>query len=135
MGRNNLGGAHVKIDPKIESILNKALAGKEINREEAVELVKINEHSYEMYALMSVANTLTRRQFGNKGEIFAQVGINVWPCPRNCGFCSFGADWNVIESRVELSLEEVVERVLIVNRIDPLCANKIDPLENKNNQH
>ena len=26
-------------------------------------------------------------------------------------------------------------RVLIVNRIDPLCANKIDPLENKNNQH
>lgn len=100
----------MKIDPKIESILNKALAGKEINREEAVELVKINEHSYEMYALMSVANTLTRRQFGNKGEIFAQVGINVWPCPRNCGFCSFGADWNVIESRVELSLEEVVER-------------------------
>jgi hypothetical protein len=25
--------------------------------------------------------------------------------------------------------------VLIVNRIDPLCANKIDPLQNKNNQH
>jgi len=25
--------------------------------------------------------------------------------------------------------------LLIVNRIDPLCANKIDPLENKNNQH
>ncbi len=41
----------------------------------------------------------------------------------------------------KISGEELVRRlwklagVLIVNRIDPLCANKIDPLQNKNNQH
>ncbi len=41
---------------------------------------------------------------------------------------------------LEQGQQELVKRVgdlelLIVNRIDPLCANKIDPLQNKNNQH
>ncbi len=34
----------------------------------------------------------------------------------------------------QLGLDFIL-KLLIVNRIDPLCANKIDPLENKNNQH
>lgn len=100
----------MRIDPKIESILDKALSGEEISREEAVELMKIDENSQEMYALMSVANTLTRQQFSDRGEVYAQVGINLWPCPKSCAFCSFGKKWNVIKSPIEFSLEEVVLR-------------------------
>ena len=58
----------MRIDPKIESILDKTLSGEEICREEAVELMKIDESSHDMYALTSVANTLTRQQFGDRGE-------------------------------------------------------------------
>ena len=100
----------IRIDPNIESILDKALAGKEISRREAVELIKIDENSHEIYALMSVANTLTRRQFGDKGEVYAQIGINMWPCPKSCAFCFFGEKWNTIKSPIEFSLEEVVRR-------------------------
>ena len=100
----------MRIDPKIESILDKALAGEEISRREAVELLKAHENSHEMYAIMSVANTLTRRQFGDRGEVYAQVGINLWPCTKSCAFCSFGEKWNVIKSSVEFSPEEVVSR-------------------------
>lgn len=49
------------IDPKIESILDKALAVEEICRAEAVELMKVDENSHEMYAFMPVANALTRQ--------------------------------------------------------------------------
>ncbi len=100
----------MRIDHKIGSILDKALEGEEISRRETVELMKIDENSHEMYALMSVANTLTRRQFGDRGEVYAQVGINLWSCPKSCAFCSFGEKWNVIKSPVEFSLEEVVAR-------------------------
>ena len=100
----------MRIDHKIESTLDRALAGEEISRREAVELLEIDENSHEMYALMSVANTLTRRQFGDRGEVYAQVGINLWPCPKSCAFCSLGEKWEVIKSRMEFSLEEVVLR-------------------------
>jgi len=98
------------IDSKIRSILNRALAGHEIDREKALQLLKTDEKSPEMYAIISAANMLTRRQYGDRGEVYATVGIDLWPCPKSCAFCSFGADWNLVESPVELSLEEVVAR-------------------------
>ncbi len=101
----------MRIDPKIESILDKALIQEEISRREAVELLEIDENSEGMYALMSVANMLTRQQFGDRGEVYAQVGINLWPCHKSCAFCSFGAKWNLVKSPAEFSLEEVVARV------------------------
>jgi biotin synthase len=98
------------IDSEIRSILEKALAGQEIDREQALQLLKIDEKSPEMYAVISAANMLTRRQYGDRGEVYATVGINLWPCPKSCAFCSFGANWNLVESRTELSLDEVVAR-------------------------
>ena len=97
-------------DAKIGSILDRALGGRGITREEALRLMKIDEKSPEMYALISAANTLTRRQYGNRGEVYATIGINLWPCPKSCAFCSFGADWDLVKSPVEFTLEEVVSR-------------------------
>jgi biotin synthase len=90
--------------------LDRALAGDEIDREQASQLLKTDEKSPEMYAIISAANTLTRRQYGDRGEVYGTVGINLWPCPRSCAFCSFGAKWNLIEAPVEFTLEEVVAR-------------------------
>ncbi len=98
------------IDPKIESILDRALGDCEISREEALQLLETDEKSPEMYALISAANTLTRRQYDNRGEVYATIGINLWPCPKSCAFCSFGADWELVNSPVEFTLEQVVLR-------------------------
>ncbi|MGB9802916.1 hypothetical protein [Desulfofundulus sp.] len=51
----------MKLDPEIEKILDKALAGEQIIRQEAVKLLQVDENSPELYAIMSVANTLTRQ--------------------------------------------------------------------------
>lgn len=101
----------MKIKPEVAFILNKALLNKEINLGDAIKLMKIDNNSHEMYALMSTANTLSIRQFANRGEVYAQVGINLWPCPKSCAFCSFGEKWHLFNKRLEFSIEEVVDRV------------------------
>lgn len=100
----------MRIDPAIETILDKALDGGEITREEALALMQVDENAPEMYVLASVANTLTQRQFGGKGEVFAQIGINLWPCPKSCGFCAFGEKWQLTEAPLEFTLDQVVTR-------------------------
>ena len=100
----------MRLNRKIESILDRAMAEGKISRQEAVELLKIDENSHEMYALMSVANILTRRHFGGRGEVYAQIGINLWPCPKNCAFCSLGEKWDIVKSPMEFSLDEIVSR-------------------------
>ncbi len=100
----------MKINGRIEYILDKSLDWQEISREEALELMKVDEKSPEMYALMSTANTMTRSKFNNIGEVFAQVGINNWPCPKNCKFCFFGEKWGLVKEPMELSVDQVVFR-------------------------
>jgi biotin synthase len=70
--------------------------------------MKADGKSPEMYAIISTANLLTRRQYGDRGEVYGTIGMNLWPCPKSCTFCSFGADWNLISSPAEFAQEEVV---------------------------
>ncbi|MBI5055119.1 MAG: radical SAM protein [Nitrospirae bacterium] len=100
----------MKIRQRIGQILDKALDWQELSREEALELMRIDEKSDEMYALMSAANSMTREKVNNIGEVFAQIGINNWPCPKNCKFCFFGEAWGLIKEPMELSVDQVVFR-------------------------
>ncbi len=88
--------------------MDRALGGDEIDPGQALQLLKTDEESPEMYAIFSAANMLTRNQYGDRGEVYGTIGINLWPCPKSCNFCSFGADWNLIRSPTELSVEEAV---------------------------
>jgi biotin synthase len=88
--------------------LDRALDGDEIDPGQALQLLKTDEESAEMHAIFSAANTLTRDQYGDRGEVYGTIGINLWPCPKSCNFCSFGADWNLTRSPAELSVEEAV---------------------------
>ena len=53
-----------------------------------------------------LADNMTRRAFGNAGEVHAQIGLNLATCTKGCKFCSFGRP----VKRVELSETEILER-------------------------
>lgn len=95
------------MDHTVQSILNEALSGHEMSREEALELLKTDAKSPKMYAIFSAANQLTRQQFHNTGEVHAQIGINYAPCPKRCKFCVFGT---IAEKCIEFDVSEVVAR-------------------------
>ncbi len=101
----------MEIRPQLEYILEKALAREALSRQEAAWLLKeVDPLSPEMYALMGAANQLTREGSGNRGEVHAQVGVNLAPCPHNCGFCSFAAQAGVFKERLDMSPDEAAAR-------------------------
>lgn len=73
-------------------IFDKAEAAVQLSREDALQLLTIENGSREYYALLELANRDSRRRFEKRGYIFAQIGIEASPCPANCAFCSLAED-------------------------------------------
>lgn len=103
----------MKLDRSIDNILEKALDEECISRGEAMELMRVDLLSREMYALCSAANELSRRHFDNLGEVYAQIGLDFAPCPGNCEFCSFGIDHGIVKNVIEYSPEAIVRSARI----------------------
>jgi len=93
-------------------ILDKALAGAAISREDALYLLALDLNSDDCYAVMAAANRMTHQITGGRGTIYSQVGINVWPCPENCDFCYLATKHGIVTTLHELSPEEVRARAL-----------------------
>ena len=94
-----------------DALLEQVLDGRSISRGEALALINgVKVGTKEMYLLMHAADSLTRMTFDNRGEVHAQIGVNIGPCPKNCGFCVFGERHGLAPKPVELSPEEVVKR-------------------------
>jgi len=43
-------------------------------------------------------------------EVHAQVGLNIAPCPKNCAFCAFAAKNKVFKEKIEISVDEAVQK-------------------------
>ena len=78
--RNTQGGILMK---DIASILSKVDAEEMLTN--AVTLLNIDNQSKVFYELIAKANELSRKEYGDKGYIFAQIGLNSEPCSGNCG--------------------------------------------------
>jgi len=80
----------MKIEKKILRILDRAREGYLPNKDECIHMLKFNETSPESALIRATADSLMRESYGNEGMIFAQIGIEIAPCPGKCGFCVFG---------------------------------------------
>ena len=107
---------------ELTSILAKAEKGEQLSREDAVALLHTDNTSSSFYQLIAAANERSRRVFGNKGYIFAQIGLNAYPCSGNCSFCSLAEKHFVVGEQYEKSCEEVVAQVreMETDRIEAL---------------
>ena len=97
------------LPPRIEDILKKGMDFAGIDREEAAELMRLELHSRETYALMHTANRMTREQFNSKGENHFHIGVNVEPCPLNCSFCSLTEKAGIFTEKIEFPIEDILE--------------------------
>lgn len=95
-------------DTMIEKILKKVDADQDLTREDALALLNINNESPQFYALIGKANELSRREYKNRGYIFAQIGLNSAPCPGNCKFCSLAQSNYTIEAEIEKSEDDIL---------------------------
>ncbi len=79
-----------------------------ISQEEAVYLLRLNLCSQESYALMSLANSMSRLSFAGKGEMHFHIGLNVEGCAFNCKFCSLTKQAGIFQGQREFSQEQLL---------------------------
>jgi len=99
----------MKLPVEIERILDAAFAGQPPTRRDCLYLLSLAEDSVEAGVLKAAADALSRRRFGNRAILLAQIGIDIAACPGNCRFCVFGKDHTRFQP-ARLSVEEVVGR-------------------------
>lgn len=109
-------------EKKITDIFAKVDANEKLSKEEAMILMNIDNESDSFYTLLAKANELSRKEYGHKGYVFAQIGLNSAPCPGNCKFCSLACDNFVVEKKTEKSLGKILEETkrAVEERVDAL---------------
>lgn len=95
----------------LEDVLRRSEAGQRLTRAEALVAMDLGLDGGVVRRLLAAADRRMRAISGGRGRIWAAVGVDAMPCPRNCRFCSHGAAWGVYEEPFELSAAEVCAQV------------------------
>ena len=98
------------IDPKVASLLDRAQSGRAPSQGDCAYLLGFAETSLEAAHTRAVGDAVTRGRFGDHGLIFAQIGVEIAPCPGACRFCSFAAQHTAFEPSV-MSYAELLSKV------------------------
>lgn len=85
-------------------------------------LLEIDVTGEDFYRLLSLSNRLSRQGFGDRGYVFAQIGLNAEPCSKNCAFCSMGSTHYAMDAqwRKEASIVRQEVEFLVGQGIDAL---------------
>ena len=92
-----------------KQLYDKILSGQKLEKEEAAQLLATPTGSRDYYELLYLANDYSRRTFGGKGLVFAQIGLDMQPCGVNCRFCSMAKDAMCGKEGFVRPLEDAVE--------------------------
>ena len=98
-----------RLDSAVADILKKGGGFAGLDRDEALQLLRLPLHSKETYALMETADRMSREQFGAKGENHFHIGVNVAPCPFDCTFCSLSQKAGVFTEAIEFDEKQILD--------------------------
>jgi biotin synthase len=92
----------------IEKIIQKSFQDKKLSEKEIKELFRVPVFSKEAFLLLWAARKKSDQASNGVAEVHAQIGLNIAPCPKNCGFCSFAAQNKVFTKSFELPLDDAI---------------------------
>lgn len=96
------------IDRTVEQLVDATLQGRTLNLEQARQLLALDEDSAEAAYIRWAAERIGRQASGNRGQVYAQIGIDARPCPGACAFCSFSAGNGEFSGDADVPLDEIV---------------------------
>ena len=103
-------------DGTIQDIIDRAMSGEQINRDQIIRLLSCLPESDESHLIMAKAARLSRQTCSGMAEIHAQFALNIAPCPMNCLYCSFASCNKIFTESMKLTPEEAVESALLLDR-------------------
>ena len=106
----------------MHQIFKKISVKSELSKEEVVKLLSIDNSGEAYYQLLYYARKQSVEAFGNRGYVFAQIGINAEPCSINCNFCSMAAKHYALPDQWRKSVDEITEGVkqLVADRANDI---------------
>ena len=102
-----------------DRIVERSEADNSLMPEEALQILSPRLQGEALQRVLRAADVRMRKISGNKGRIWAAIGVDAVPCSRNCKFCSHGEAWGVYGQPYELSMDEVCERAKILAQHNP----------------
>lgn len=72
----------------VMNAVERALSGESLDDEALLSLLGLDPYSAECAHVRWGSETLARRASGNQGRIYAQIGVDMIPCPVDCAFCT-----------------------------------------------
>lgn len=94
---------------EIYEIVEKALAGEQLDAGEIARLYAIDPFSKESYYVQWAGRKMSMEASNGIAEIHAQIGLDGSSCPKNCQFCSFAACNKLRKGKLEMPLEDVLD--------------------------
>jgi biotin synthase len=94
----------------IEQIIQKAINGDLVDRNELMDLFDTPLFSRESTLILSAGRLMSEKACNHLAEVHAQVGLNISPCLRNCKFCSFAARNKIFKEYVDIPVDEVLAK-------------------------
>jgi biotin synthase len=94
----------------VREIINKSLDGTELSKEDVAHLFKVPLFSDESAMVLAASRKKSEKASNGLAEVHAQVGLNIAPCPKNCAFCAFAARNKVFREKMEISVDEAVQK-------------------------
>ncbi|NLX95836.1 MAG: radical SAM protein [Rhodopirellula sp.] len=79
------------------------------SREELLRLLQDTRHPDRREDVYRQARAVVREHLGNRGRIWAAIGLDQAPCDMGCRFCSFASEWTQFNEPQELSIEESLQ--------------------------
>lgn len=83
---------------RLAALAQRVLAGGELNRDEALELFKLNSRA-DTYELLAWANRIREHFKGNVVRLCSIVNLKAGGCPENCRFCAQSARYETAAPR------------------------------------
>lgn len=92
----------------IERAYKSALQGEILDRDSIIALLDLDPDSIAAEKIGEAARAVAAEITGNRGSIWASIGVDYKTCPMNCHFCALGEKWGVVADESELSPDEVL---------------------------
>lgn len=89
----------------------KALMGERLDRDTIINLLSIDPDSEDAEALGKAAREVASAVTGNRGSVWASIGVDYKTCSMNCDFCAFGRKWGIVNVESERDPQEIIDIV------------------------
>lgn len=93
----------------VDQVREDCLNGRDQSRDAILRMLEIDPESGEALYLRRAASEVTHIKTGNRGRIQGAIGLDFIPCTMNCEFCSMGAKWDLIETPVIYTDDQIVQ--------------------------